>query len=207
MGNQTGELGPYDSKHPNASRWDARYRDRGSDYGSVRPLLQERLELLPGEGRALDAAAGQGRNGLALAERGLTVFAIDVSLVAMRTAAQRARAQSAPLYPVVADLTTIRLPERWFDVILNFHFLERALFAVYRRTLKPGGLLFFETFVRSSDEYPAADYFLEPDELLTNFGDYEILHLDQIEHRDEGGKLVRRSERLIARKPEDGRES
>jgi hypothetical protein len=39
------------------------------------------------------------------------------------------------------------MPDR-FDVILNFYYLSRLLWDTYRKALKPGGLLFFETFVR-----------------------------------------------------------
>src|SRR3972149_1877517 len=70
-----------------------------------------------------------------------------------------------------------------------------------RQALKPGGLLFIETFVRTEPEMQDASYYLEPGELSARFSDYELI-LDE-----EAGLPPRRSRpargvaRLGVRKP------
>ena len=124
----------------------------------------------------MDAAAGVGTSSLFLAEKGLHVIALDISLVALRLAKQRAGSGSLPLEAVVYNLSNPWLPPETFDVILNFHFLERATFPVFRQALKPGGLLFFETFQKAEDDLLVPEYYLEPGELLAAFVDFDIIY-------------------------------
>lgn len=137
-------------------------------------MLLDYAHLLPSTGLALDAAAGVGASSLFLAEKGLHVIALDISLVALRQAKQRASARSLPIEAVVYNLSNPWFPSLTFSVILNFHFLERATFPVFRRALKPGGLIFFETFQKAEDDLIVPKYYLEPGELLAAFEDYEI---------------------------------
>ena len=120
-----------------------------------------------------------GASSLFLAEKGLHVIALDISLVALRLAKQRAGARSLPLEAVVYNLSNPWLPLNYFDVILNFHFLARAALPIYRQALKPGGLLFFETFQKAEQDLLVPDYYLEPGELLATFQDYEILYWEE----------------------------
>ncbi len=138
-------------------------------------MLLDFAHLLPASGLVLDAAAGVGLSSLFLAEKGLHVIAFDISLVALRLAKQRAGARSLDLQAVVYNLSNPWLPPNTFDVILNFHFLERATFPVYRQALKPGGLLFFETFQKAEQDLVIPDYYLQPGELLSAFQDFEIM--------------------------------
>ena len=117
-----------------------------------------------------------GASSLFLAESGLHVIALDISLVALRLAKQRAGARSLPLEAVVYNLSNPWLPPETFEVILNFHFLERATFPVFRQALKPGGLLFFETFQKAEDDLLVPEYYLEPGELLAAFVDFDIIY-------------------------------
>jgi len=139
-------------------------------------LLLDYAHLLPSSGLALDAAAGVGTSSLFLAEKGLHVIALDISLVALRLAKQRAGSGSLPLEAVVYNLSNPWFPAETFDVILNFHFLERATFPIYRQALKPGGLLFFETFQKAEQDLLIPAYYLEPGELLAAFQDFEIIY-------------------------------
>jgi hypothetical protein len=54
-------------------------------------------------------------------------------------------------------------------VIINFHFLERQAFPAYRQALKPGAVIFIETFVKTRPDIADAAYYLEPGELLAAF--------------------------------------
>ena len=164
--------------HPDAHRWNHRYTQNGNDWLNGRPrrLLLDFAHLLPSSGLALDAAAGVALHGLFLAERGLHVIALDISEVGLRLALQAAREQGLRLEAAVLDLTSPWLPANTFDVIVNFRFLERATFPVFRRALKPGGLIFFETFLKTDPVVDYPDHYLNPGELRRAFSEFEIVH-------------------------------
>jgi 2-polyprenyl-3-methyl-5-hydroxy-6-metoxy-1,4-benzoquinol methylase len=168
---------------------------------SPRQLLLEYTHLLPSTGLALDAAAGVGASSSFLAEKGLKVIALDISLVALRQAKQRASARLFPIEAVVYNLSNPWLPPNTFDVILNFHFLERATFPVFRQALKPAGLLFFETFQKSEDDLIVPEYYLEPGELLAAFEDYDIMYWGENVLPATETHPQRAMAQLVARKP------
>jgi tellurite methyltransferase len=179
------------------ARWDARYAEYDpGERKPPHPLLIEHAHLAPG-GAALDLACGLGRDTLWLAENGFRpVVAADVSGVALRHVLNLARRRSLAdrLWCVQADLDRFRFPPATFDLVCVFRFLNRSLFPAIARSLKPGGLLIYETFNRRwLDERPdvSPDYLLRPGELLEAFGD-----LDVIAHGERGVRS-----HLVARKP------
>src|SRR5947209_4781170 len=126
-----------------ATRWNMRYlTQEWTSPPQPHSLLLEHQPLLPQHGCAVDIAMGRGADAGWLMAQNLSVIGIDISNVAVRAAKCRWPA----LLAVVADLTMFALPPDSFDVILNFYYLDRALWPVYTRALRPGGLLFFETF-------------------------------------------------------------
>ena len=188
--------------HPDAARWNGRYQTNGLDWLQSQPrrMLLDFAYLLPPTGMALDAASGVAVNGLYLAQRGLQVVALDISEIALRLAQKQFRQQSLRLDTAVYDLAHPWLPANYFDVILNFRFLERETFPIYRQALKPGGWLFFETFIKTGDDGPYPHYYLNPGELRTAFADLDIHHWAEQEVK-RNGRLYKFSEQLIAQKP------
>lgn len=191
--------------NPAAARWDERYQQE-SDFwlkGEPRELLTSFAHLLPAKGYALDAASGVANNGLYLARQGFKVFALDISEYALKLATHRAHKLGIPLEAAVVDLSQPWLPESHFDVIVNFHFLERGTFPVYRKALKPNGLIFFDTFMKRIDQEEAPEYYLDPSELLSWFQDYEIIYYS-VENQDPSERHPARDlAQLVARKPKD----
>jgi tellurite methyltransferase len=187
--------------HSDADKWNARYAADGETWldRQPRPLLLEFAHLLPSQGLALDAAAGVANNGTYLARRGLRVIALDISEEGLRLARQRALAESLPLDTAVYDLAYVWLPANTFDLIVNFHFLKRVTFAAFRQSLKPGGLLIFETFLRLDDDTTSPDYYLQPGELQEAFSGFEIIH--SCEGTIPGTDMI--TAQLVARKPVD----
>lgn len=185
--------------HPDAKRWNARYAADGKTWLERQPrqLLLDYTHLLPKQGIALDAAAGVGNNSVYLARNGLNVIALDISMIGLQLTMQRALAESLPLSAAVYDLANLWLPADFFDLIVNFHFLERATFTEFRQALKSGGLLIFETLLRSGDDTPTPDYYLEPGELLNAYEDFEVIHWK--ERTIPGTTKV--TAQLVARKP------
>lgn len=179
-----------------ALKWDARYRER---ILRVPPephrLLVEHAGLLPSEGLAVDIACGLGTNAGFLLDHGLRVICVDISQVAL----QEAKRRQPALMTVAANLNRFYLPPATFDVILNFYYLQRDLWPAYRASLRPGGLLFFETYLRNrtGGKPVKAAYLLVPGELQTAFASLEILAYDEGERDDGSGAVAA----MVARKP------
>lgn len=182
-------------------RWDARYR-AGTLTASAAALLRDNTHLLPRRGRALDLACGLGGNALLLAAHGLDTEAWDVSAVALATLAAQARAQGLALSTRQCDLDDTPLPLQAFDVIVVARFLDRGLFAALPAALRPGGLLFYETFNRLSAHGPAnPDWKLADNELLAAAHGLRLrVYRDEWDAGDETRGL-RGLVQLIAQKP------
>lgn len=157
-----------------AVRWNERYNQEW--YSSLtipRALLVENAGYLPQTGLFFEAALGMGANAGFLLQHGLEVIGVDISDVAVYTARQR----YPQLQAVIADLDHLYLPPDKFAGILNFYYLNRDLFPVYRQALRPGGVLFFETLTQAMlEEMPDLDQtvLLAPGELRQAFTDWEI---------------------------------
>lgn len=187
--------------HPDAVKWNGRYRTDGHyrQQGKASQLLQTHAHLLPVNGVVLDAAAGVGVNALFVAQLGIHVVALDISEVGLQLLKQKAVGLEGVVETAVFDLTTPYFPPNCVDTILNFRFLERAAFPAYRQALRPGGLLFFETFIHTGPgETPS--YFLEPGELHCAFADFEIVHSVETAVRGHRSGKMRPVAQLIARK-------
>ena len=85
--------------------WNERYRGSGLVWSAEpnRFLVEQVVGLAPG--RALDLAAGEGRNAVWLAEQGWTTTAVDFSDVAIGKAAEMAVARGVTIATAVADVT------------------------------------------------------------------------------------------------------
>jgi tellurite methyltransferase len=136
-------------------KWNQRYaRDAVAPFPDAPAdwLVEHRdlLEAGPAERRALDVACGDGRNARFLAELGYAVDAVDISDVVIARLTSAAAGRGLSVRPRVGDLERAAdLPAGRYDVIVNFNYLQRSLFAGLARALRPGGLLFFETFGRA----------------------------------------------------------
>jgi SAM-dependent methyltransferase len=159
-------------------RWDARWAARARTYEpEVNPLLVRYQEQLQG-GAALDLACGVGQNALWLAEQGYHVTGVDISPVALARARAEAQARGLVVEFVEADLDTYPLPEKAFDVVAVFRFLERKLFPAIEAALRPGGWLFYQTYnVRRLESRPDTprENLLEVGELAQAFPGLDIV--------------------------------
>lgn len=183
-----------------AVKWNARYRTNDEpSYQRPREFLVEQAVYLPTSGLALDVAMGLGGNAGFLLERGLRVIGLDVSEVGAR----RAKSRWPNLLAAVFDLARFNLPQTAFDVLLNFYFLQRDLWPLYRRVIRSGGVLIMETLmidnlINRPDYNP--DYLLQPDELRLAFADWDVIVYRE-GWVDRGGRWPRAVASIVARKP------
>lgn len=156
--------------NPDRERWNSKYIQ--SFVGETEPseLLVEFTSSVC-VGRALDVAAGFGRNSLFLAERGFIVDAVDISDIAI----ERLRSLHENIIPIHADLAKFRPPPNMYDLIVNVNFLERSLFPYLVEALKVGGFLLFETFMVGSPSKTNKDFLLRKNELLHAFLNLRVM--------------------------------
>ena len=189
--------------NPKADHWNEKYERESELWLGMEPrrLLVSFIGQIPKKGLALDAACGVGINAVYLAKHGLKVFGIDISEYALRLARGMIKDLGYPVEFAVADLSQPWLPDEFFNVITNFHFLERAAIPVYRQALKPGGLILFDTFMARSKTVDSPGYYLEPGELKHLFEGFEIIHYAEsiLEPSRSHGK--RGAAQIVARKP------
>jgi len=166
-----------DSSHDKA-KWNSRYSEADrigtADAGSLQAaqVLVENAHLLPHQGKALDLACGLGVNAIFLASHGLDTSAWDISDVAIEKLQKQIDAQSLNIRTELRDVVERPPSVGAFDVIVVVRFLERRIVSSLVEALKPGGLIFYQTFTidKSPDIGPTnPDYLLQANELLQLF--------------------------------------
>jgi SAM-dependent methyltransferase len=124
------------------------------------------------DGRALDVAAGTGRNAVYLAGVGYDVDALDASREGLATIRERAteRDIADAVTTIHADATTYELPTARYELITMsfYHSLDR--FPGLSAALVPGGYLFVEGHLRSTDPTPSG-----PSDDVYRFGSNDLL--------------------------------
>jgi SAM-dependent methyltransferase len=188
--------------HSDETKWNSRYRSEKSGYLSRQPhaLLTSYTDSLPETGLVLDIACGLAASSLSLAARHWRVIGLDIAEAALRLVQEKARKTDIPVSLAVIDLTSPWLPDSYFDAILNFYFLSRSLWDVYKKSLKPGGWLFVETFVWQPGIDVDREYYLHPGELRQAFSDWEIMHYKELQ-RPHASDAKRQVAQFVARKP------
>lgn len=126
-------------------------------------------------------ACGTGRHALWLAERGLTVDAIDLDPSAITVLEGFAEARGLKVGGRIANLEADRfsLGTSRYDVIVVVHYLHRPLFPALIDALREGGLLVYETFTRAQASIGRPtnpDFLLEPGELAALVQPLTIIH-------------------------------
>ncbi|MEW6038433.1 MAG: methyltransferase domain-containing protein [Pseudomonadota bacterium] len=169
-------------------------------------VLSENEHLLPpGGGQALDLACGLGANAVFLARRGFEVDAIDISEVGIEALANIARAEALPIDARVANVLESQWPTERYDVIVVARFLERTLVREIADALKPGGLLFYQTFVetKSGISGPSDPRFLLRDNELIRLFDGLLIRYYRDEARTGKPDAGQRDEAFfIAQRPD-----
>jgi len=189
-------------------RWDRKYGERKFDPSQgASTILKKHIRLFT-RGKALDLAAGEGRNSIFLAEHGFDVEAVDISRTALNRAKRSALSRGVRMKTVAADLDTYAIPREEYDLILAFYFLDRRLISKIKRGLKKDGMVVFETHTTDQRDMTAGGpsktkYLLKPNELLRLFQGFHILFYREGIFREEGKRRAIAS--LIAKKQGQGK--
>jgi SAM-dependent methyltransferase len=126
-----------------------------------------RFAPLAKPGEALDLACGNGRHTRLLAAQGLQVLAVDRNPAAL--AASAGEGVTTLACDLEADGASWPFEAGRFAVIVVTNYLHRPLFAQIAASLRPDGILIYETFAQGNEVYgkpsnPA--FLLAPGELL-----------------------------------------
>jgi 2-polyprenyl-3-methyl-5-hydroxy-6-metoxy-1,4-benzoquinol methylase len=172
--------------------WERRYSRAlllGQGLDPPAKVLASNVHLLPASGLALDLACGNSGNGLLLAQQGLDAHVWDTAPSALALQEKTAAEHKLCLTACLRDCEKSPPETQSFDVISVCHFLHRASCARLVAALKPGGLLFYQTFhCNKVDPHGPSnpDFLLRPNELLMLFKELELRY-----YREDGacGKL------------------
>lgn len=132
--------------------WNERYAVDELVYGAApNDFLASAASRWPRSGTALDLGAGEGRNALFIASRGLDVLAVDQSEVGLRKAERLADERGLSLRTRTADLATFDAEPNSFDVISSIFVhlpasTRAGLHGRIRSWLKPNGSFVLEAY-------------------------------------------------------------
>ena len=153
------------------------------------PFIFEWVERLrrenPSSRRALDVAVGNGRHTRLLARAGFRTFGVDARFDAVRDVVTAAAADGWRVAGWCADLTSYPLPRDWFDLVVVTRYLQRDLFPAIRASVKPGGVVLYETFTTAQLAHGigprSPDHLLLPGELRRQFDGFELLFDEEVD--------------------------
>lgn len=153
--------------------WDEHFATGQAPRDPSPPLPEAVAGIAPG--LALDLACGAGRHALFLAGRGWQVRALDASRAGISRLEEEAgrRGLAHLVHTGIADLESPAFElQGEYDLVCDFYFLHRPLFAQVRRAVRPGGLFAAALHLRRGD---TGRFLLEPGELRAFFAGWEIL--------------------------------
>jgi len=141
-------------------RWEGRYGVPQYIFGEApNAFLASCENMLPKHGTALAVADGEGRNGVWLARKGLTVTSIDFSPTAQQKSRTLARKHGVNITLIQADLHRWASPAETFDVAVDIftQFSDpdqrRVRWDNLKGALKYGGLLILAGYTPKQLEY------------------------------------------------------
>lgn len=136
-------------------RWLAQYYDKFfAPFRSPIDAARERVlgRILPHVETACDLACGTGTTALALARRGIDMYAVDLSPLMCRLVREKAGRAHLPVRVLGADMRSFRLPETVDLITCEYDALNhvprradlRMVAKAVERALRPGGHFFFD---------------------------------------------------------------
>lgn len=140
------------------------------------PWIERWCHLIPPNSQVLDLACGHGRHMQFLLQRGHTVLGVDRDPEVLRNA-------SAYGQVFLADVENQPWPlTQQFDAVVVTNYLWRPLWPALLASLKPGGVLLYETFAEGNETVgrPARpEFLLRRGELLEVCASLHVVAFEQ----------------------------
>jgi SAM-dependent methyltransferase len=158
------------------TKWDTIYSNKQNS-PTASYVLTQNQHLLPKKGSALDLACGQGGNAVLLANAGLDVLAWDVSPVVIKQLHDFTALNNITINAQVRDVTILPPEANSLDVLVVSFFLDRELCKDILAALRPGGLLFYQTYCQQKVEKKGPsnpEFLLADNELLSLFSTMKV---------------------------------
>lgn len=189
---------------PTQEKWDRIYSQTREQAVPAMAVVRDNLHLVPETGTGLELACGLAANSFALAEAGLEMDAWDISPVAVDQINRRAADSGLPVRGEARDVVS-RPPESGrYDVVVVSHFLDRSIIPAIQDCLKPGGLVFYQTFTQtrvSAGGPTNMDFRLADNELLQLFKGFKVLVYREEGRQGDTTQGFRNEALLVAQKP------
>lgn len=145
--------------------------------GAASDWIARWTHLAQARATVLDVACGAGRHMAWFSQHGFSVTGIDRDAHAAASARAFGRVVEADIengpWPLMQHDTPLQ-----FDVVVVTNYLWRPLFATLLRSVKPGGLLLYETFACGNETVgkpSRPDFLLRPGELLQLCRDLSVV--------------------------------
>ncbi len=163
--------------------WDKRYQE-GFYSGPLHPhqLVTRFRDLVPPASPVIDIAMGTGRDLFLFAEKGWFCCGLDRSWEGIKTALQAASERRLQLFPVLGDAHRLPFRKGSAGALLVFYFLVREMMADLSSLLRPGGILMYETFLQTQNNFDRPrnpDYLLRHGELIGYFKSLDVLFYEE----------------------------
>ncbi|MEJ2870262.1 class I SAM-dependent methyltransferase [Actinomycetospora sp. OC33-EN08] len=153
--------------------WNERFAASGPGEPGPPGVLVGRMDLLPTTGRALDVACGRGTVAVWLAQRGLTVDAVDAAPAGLALGRELAAREGVTVHWVEADLDEGLPVTGGYDVVVCQRFRDPALYRPLAGLLAPGGVLVVTVLSVVGDA--GGRFRAGPGELRAAFADLDVL--------------------------------
>jgi 2-polyprenyl-3-methyl-5-hydroxy-6-metoxy-1,4-benzoquinol methylase len=171
--------------------WNERYRAQTSYDVKPNKLLLSAAGL-HAPGRALDVGMGDGRNALALAERGWDVTGVDLAEAGVARAVQAAREKGLKVAGVIQDIDAFDFGTNRWDLIAFIYVGGSDAVAKVKAGLKPGGLVVVEWF--RGEHGPPTDW-------KQLYAGWKVLRYEEVDDVADWGLTRQPLVRFIAQKP------
>lgn len=169
------------------NHWNKRFQSENYVYGKEpNVFLTEFHKKIKVSGDALAIAEGEGRNAVYLAEQGMNVTAWDYAESGLVKINKLAEERDVVISTELIDLNDAKWREnKWDEIVCIFGHLptelRRKTLQGVKKAVKPGGYFLTEVYSPYQIPYKSGgpqdmDFLYKPEEFLSIFADWRIVH-------------------------------